>query len=97
MEEYRLLNSWSDDKKRGSSRFDRIPSMLVEEIDVGCGDYSSLIPPTLPEEFTSKDFQKETKLTLAKAQTAVNVLTFTGDILKIGKEGRLYTYKIAKK
>lgn len=32
MEEYRLLNGWSRDKKKGSTRYDRIPTALVEEI-----------------------------------------------------------------
>jgi len=28
MEEYRLLNGWSRDKKKGSTRYDRIPTDL---------------------------------------------------------------------
>ena len=31
MEEYRLLNGWSRDKKRGSHRYDRIPLDFIEE------------------------------------------------------------------
>lgn len=32
MEEYRLLNGWSRDKKKGSSRYDRIPVRITKEI-----------------------------------------------------------------
>lgn len=32
MEEYRLLNGWSRDRKRGSARYDRIPVALTREI-----------------------------------------------------------------
>ena len=34
MEEYRLLNGWSRDKKKGSTRYDRIPTALVEEVEI---------------------------------------------------------------
>ena len=32
VEEYRLLNGWSRDKKRGSTRFDRLPVSLLGEV-----------------------------------------------------------------
>ncbi|MBQ8596774.1 MAG: hypothetical protein IJ409_03185, partial [Lachnospiraceae bacterium] len=32
IEEYRLLNGWSKDKKKGSCRYDRIPLKLIEEV-----------------------------------------------------------------
>ena len=31
-DEYLLLNGWSRDRKKGSSRFDRIPVELVDEL-----------------------------------------------------------------
>lgn len=44
MEEYRLLNGWSRDRKKGSSRFDRIPLELVEIMDIDCPrDYLQLV------------------------------------------------------
>ena len=53
MEEYRLLNGWSNDKKKGSSRFDRIPMALVEEVEINCpGDYMQFVPYDLQEQFT---------------------------------------------
>ena len=45
MEEYRLLNGWSRDKKKGSDRFDRIPLTFVEEVRVDRReDYMQFIP-----------------------------------------------------
>ena len=50
MEEYRLLNGWSRDKKRGSSRYDRIPSRLVEEVCIdSVRDYMQFVPYELEE------------------------------------------------
>ena len=52
MEEIRLLNGWSKDKKKGSSRFDRIPTEIVEEIDLySLEDYMQMVPIELAETF----------------------------------------------
>ena len=36
MEEYKLLNGWSHDKKKGASRFDRIPVSIEAEVALDC-------------------------------------------------------------
>ena len=60
MEEYRLLNGWSRDKKKGSSRFDRIPLEMVDVMEIDCPrDYLQLVPYGIPEPFTVKEFAKE--------------------------------------
>ena len=52
MEEYRLLNGWSRDKKKGSSRYDRVPLRIVEEVCVDCPqDY-------MPVSYTHLDVYK---------------------------------------
>lgn len=97
MEEYRLLNGWSADKKRGSTRHDRIPTEVVEEYLIETPeDYQKLIPPTLGETFTSKDFAKEAKVSPRVTQCGINVLHYVGAIERIGKEGRAYLYRRAK-
>ena len=54
MEEYRLLNGWSRDKKKGSERYDRIPVQFVEEVCIERReDYMQFIPFDLPEPFTT--------------------------------------------
>lgn len=94
MEESRLLNGWSRDRKKGSCRYDRIPVDLVEEYDLGCReDYRMLIPPEL-EGFTSKDYARATKLTVKRAQTALNVLYDLGVVERVGKQGNSYLYEV---
>ena len=93
MEETRLLNGWSADRKKGSHRHDRIPLDLVEELDIkGVQDYRMLIPPEL-EAFTSKEYARATGLTVKRAQTALNVLYDLGVVERIGKKGNAFIYE----
>lgn len=95
MEEYRNLNGWSHNRKRGSSRYERIPLALVDEVKIECPqDYLKLIPVGLPDRFTSKDYQKATGLSLGGAQTGLNVLSHVGAVRQVGKQGRLNLYEI---
>ncbi len=94
VEEYRLLNGYSADKKRGSQRFDRIPVELVEDKFLNSSDdFKELVPNELCEPFTVKLFQKATKLSPKKAGVAVNVLTYLNVIKQVGKEKNAYLYK----
>lgn len=94
LEEYRFLDGWSQDKKRGSTRCDRIPVELVKEIAIrNLKDYEKLIPSALDHEFTSKDFKKASGLSLSNAQTALNILHHVGAVDRIGKSGRAYLYQ----
>lgn len=94
LEEYRLLNGWSKDKKKGSTRSDRIPTELVQEISISCPeDYRQLIPAGLPEKFTSLDFKKTSGLSRSASQTALNILLHVGIVDRIGKKGNSYLYK----
>ncbi|TAH69481.1 MAG: hypothetical protein EWM47_07010 [Anaerolineaceae bacterium] len=93
MEEYRFLDGWSEDKKKGSSRCDRIPMELIEEIHISqVEDYNLLIPESLKEVFTSKDYKKATGLSTGASNTAVHILNYVGIIERIGKKGRAYLY-----
>lgn len=94
MEEYRLLNGWSRDRKKGSTRYDRVPLGLKEEIWIqDRSDYKRLIPDSLEEEFVSRDYKKASGLSLSQAQTALNVLYYTGAVERTGKKGNAYCYK----
>lgn len=94
VEEYRLLNGYSADKKRGSQRFDRIPVELVEDKFLNSSeDFKELVPNELCEPFTTKMFQKATKLSPKKAGAAVNVLTYLNVIKQVGKERNAYLYE----
>lgn len=95
MEEYKLLNGWSRDKKRGSSRYDRIPTELVEEVDITrIEDYMQFVPYDLEEEFTSKEFAKAAHIPVKLAQTVLNILYDIGTVTRTGKKGRKYLYTV---
>lgn len=94
--EYRSLNGWSEDKKRGSMRYDRIPTELADEIYIyGPDDYGQLIPEGLEKQFTSKEFMKSSGLSLSASQTALNVLHSVGAVARVGKQGNRYIYEKA--
>lgn len=95
IEEYRRLNGWSKDRKRGSHRSDRIPVELQEILYIQClEDYKQLLPDNLPETFDSKDFAKIAKISIRLAQTSLNILFEVGVVQRIGKRGRAYLYKV---
>ena len=95
VEEYRLLNGWSKDKKRGSSRFDRIPVALAEEVEINClKDYMQFVPYELEGSFTSKEFAKAAHIPVPLAQTVMNILYHVGTVTRVGKEGSQYLYHI---
>ncbi len=93
LEEYRYLDGWSQDKKKGSTRCDRIPTELVNEMVItGPKEYQSLIPHTLEYEFSSKDYKKASGLPMKQAQTALHVLHYVGAIDRVGKKGNSFIY-----
>ena len=97
MEEYKLLNGYSKDKKKGASRYDRIPTALVEEVEINCPeDYMQFVPYDLPEQFTTKDFAKAAHITTSLSQIVINILYYVGVVERIGKQGRAYLYEVAE-
>ena len=95
MEEYRLLNGWSQDKKKGSERYDRIPMEFVEEICIECvRDYMQLIPYELPDEFTTKEFAKITKIPVRLAGVVLLIFTELELVTRVGKKRNAYIYKV---
>ncbi len=94
IEEYRLLNGWSTDGKKGSWRHDRIPKALQKVISINSKqDYSLLIPDTLPARFTSKDFAKASGLSISNSQTALNVLNYVDAVERVSKKGNMFVYE----
>lgn len=95
MEEYRLLNGWSRDKKKGSTRYDRIPTELVEEIEISCPeDYMQFVPYDLPEEFTTKEFAKAAHIPVHLSRTVLHILYYVGTVERVGKKGNSYLYHV---
>jgi len=103
LEEYRLRDGWSKDRKKGSHRYERLPLALAGRLDLRCpADWQSpeaqaaFFPSNLPSPFTSKDYAKAARLNIHAAQTALRVLSHTGAAQRCGKRGNLYLYDICR-
>lgn len=95
MDEYRLLNGWSKDKKRGSQRYDRMPLTLFDEIIIEqTADFLQLIPYDLPDAFTVTEFAKAAKTKRELAAVALPLFVQMGLLTRTGKRGREYLYMV---
>ena len=93
MEEYRLLNGWSRDKKKGSERYDRIPVKFAEEVCIDRReDYMQFVPIDLEDEFIVKDFAKAAMVHEDTARLSLNILNYLGVVRRVGKKGNAYVY-----
>ena len=93
-EEYRILDGYGRDKKKRATRYERMPVSLIDEIDIGGRELWQLLPPTLPCEFNSTEFNKLTGLRGRRAYYALKLLCLTGIAEKGEKVGRSYVYKL---
>jgi len=95
MEEYRLLNGWNATKKRGSTRFDRIPLEIKQEFVMEQPeDYMQFIPYDIEEQFTSKEFAKAAKIKIDTARLVLNILYYVGVVKRVGKNGNSFVYEV---
>jgi len=93
MDEYRYLNGWSVDGKKGSTRHERYPIALVDSLLLATKeDYERLLPSDLCSPFTSKEFASAAKIRPRIAQTVLTVLSKRGAVQCVGKTGRLNLY-----
>ncbi len=94
IEEYRLLNGWSHDRKRGSTRNDGIPVNFADELVIReRTDYAKLLPDSLPSQFTTKDYKKYAKVSQGTAWTALNILSYVNAIKQVGKKGNSHLFE----
>ena len=88
-EEYRFLDGWSQDRKKGAHRADVVPTDLLEVILLNSPEaYSKLIPEDLPGEFTADLFAKSAKVSVPDARLGLNLLAELGLVCEKGKQGR---------
>lgn len=97
LDEYRILDGWSRNKKRGSHRYERIPLRLRDRMVLTCPrDYMQLVPDDLPETFTSADFARAVRFNKKGFSTVLLLLTEMGVVRRIGKKGRYYLYQVTE-
>lgn len=94
VEEYRLRNSDETGKRRKAVKFDRMPVALLDELWLReASDFQKLIPESLPEKFTAKEFAAAGGIPQRQASVSLNVLRTVGAAEQCGKMGRAYLYR----
>lgn len=94
VEEYRMLDGYGKDKKSHATKCDKFPMALIEEYDIETPkDYMMLLPESLPDTFTAKDFAKQAKIPSALARTTLLLLSELSVVHRIGKEGKAFLYQ----
>lgn len=92
--EYKVLNGWSKDKKKGAGKFDKIPISLEKEVVIErIEDYNQFVPYELKESFTSKEFAKAAHINAKLSGVVLNILYYVGVLERIGKNGNSYLYE----
>ena len=94
IEEFRLLDGWSRDKKRGSNRYERIPTELLDMVWLDGADIRTMLPDGLPMEFSAADLSRKLKFKGRKLYQILSLFTNLGIIEKGEKKGRAYVYRI---
>lgn len=94
-EEYRFLDGWSRDKKRGSNRYERLPTEIFDEIALSVPeDYAVLLPDGLPECFTAAEYARAAKQRMGRrVYMALAALTNVGVLENAPKRGRASVWK----
>lgn len=93
-DEYKRLDGWDKTRKKGGSKADRIPSELIEVIDLKePEDFMKYIPRELSEIFLARDFALAIKRPSRFTYYVIKFFERLGLISKAGKQGRAFVYK----
>ena len=94
--EQRLLDGYGKDRKHRSTRLDRIPLGLLEEVHFDCpADYLQLLPPDAPEMFGSREIAQAGHMPLDTARMLLNLLCYLELIRPAEKRGNAKYYRRA--
>ncbi len=92
LEEYRLADGWSRDGKRGSNRYDRFPTALLDDVTLAtAADYARyFLPDTIPvgEPFTAAMYAKATGIRGKATYSTLRLLCQLGLLRETEKIGR---------
>ena len=91
-EDYKERNGRGRDRKHYATRYERLPTELVDIIELNSrDDYRALIPSGLADGFTAADFDRASSLRGMRAHFSLKFLLELG-LLTREKEGRVYRY-----
>ena len=94
IEEYRLQDGWGREGKRGSHRYDRVPTRIVSEtVLTEPRDYLQFVPFDLEEPFTARELARSCGFPRESFSTQALILRKMGVIEQTGKKGRAYLYR----
>ena len=97
MEEYKLLNGWNYDKKRGSTRYDRVPVGIRRIVKFDrIEDYMQLVPADLKEDFTVKDFAMAAGVSVEASRYTLNILNYLEIVKRTGRVKNGYVYNVTE-
>ncbi|MCI9413866.1 MAG: hypothetical protein HFJ79_01640 [Clostridiales bacterium] len=97
VDEYRALDGWSKDKKKGSHRLERIPTAVCRDETLhGLSDYRRLLPKGLPDPFMTADIAKACRRRGKFPQQLIYSLYSSGVIIRTGKKGNAYLYRVSE-
>lgn len=97
MEEYKLLNGWSYDKKRGSTRYDRVSVGIRRIVKFDrIEDYMQLVPADLKEDFTVKDFAMAAGVSVEASRYTLNILNYLEIVKRTGRVKNGYVYNVTE-
>lgn len=95
--EIRSLNGWSRDRKKGSTRYDRIPKRLINEFRLDSRlDYIQYLPLALENDFTSAEFASAWNIDRNSARLMLNILESAGLVVRSGKSGKNILFSVAE-
>lgn len=101
MQEYRRQDGWGREGKRGSTRYERIPVELTEDVILTSPeDFGAVFLPSpreLPDGFTAAAYGKAAKIRGMGAYSVLKLLTSLGVLQEGEKQGRAKTWERAKK
>lgn len=93
MQEYRMLDGWSRDRKKGSHRFERIPTDILEIYELtDKSSYTAWIPEDCQKEFTVEMFAQNAGIPGDTARTVIKLFQHMGILEFVGKSGRKFLY-----
>ena len=94
MTDMRMLCGWDKTRKRGSHREDRIPREIFGSLPLASlYDYESLLPETLPDEFSAKEFSAHARIKQKVSGYVLRLLREIGVIKIKGTKGKAYIYE----
>ena len=95
--EYRKLDGYGENKKRGSTRLDIVPEKIIGITKLETrDDYARLVPFAEGEQFGTKEFAKAAKISAADSRYAMLTLNAVGVISECGRDGRRKLWTLAK-